>query len=58
MPLIQWLAAWILLLIILYGFSQTKAGHTIVYYVLWLAVVFLIVSHASEINTIFQQGGI
>lgn len=58
MPLVKWLAAWILLLIILYGFSQTKAGHTVVYYVLWLAVAFLLASHAQEIAAILAQGGI
>ncbi len=58
MPLIQWLAAWILLLFILYGLAQTRAGHTVVYYVLWLAVAFLLVSHADEIATLFVAGGI
>lgn len=58
MPFVQWLAAWILLLIILYAISQTKAGHTAVYYVLWLAVAFLLASHSQEIASILQQGGI
>ena len=55
---IAWVAAWLILIVGLYALSRTKAGKTIVYYVLWLAVVFLLITHAGEIQGIFTQGNI
>jgi hypothetical protein len=55
---INWLAAWLLFILIMIALVQTKAGNTIAYYLLWLAVIFLLVSHYQEITGIFKAGGI
>ena len=55
---IAWVAAWLILIVGLYAISRTKAGKAIVYYTLWLAVVFLLVTHAGVIQGIFTQGNI
>lgn len=53
-----WIAAWILIIAVLVLLAQSKAGHAIVYYVLWLSVVFILVTHSNAISTIFQEGNI
>ena len=53
-----WIAAWTLIIVVLAIIAQTKAGHAIVYYILWLSVVFILVTHNSAITTIFQEGNI
>lgn len=58
MSAITWLGAWLLFLIILLAIAQTKWGHTIAYYLIWLAILFLVVSHYQQILSIFQAGGI
>lgn len=58
MTAFNWLAAWALFIFIIIAIAQTKAGNTIAYYLLWLAVIFLLVSHYQEINDIFKAGGI
>lgn len=55
---LAWFSAWAIVLGVLYGISKTKWGHTIVYYVLWLGVVLVVVSHSSTIAGILQQGNI
>lgn len=56
--MIQWLAAWTLLIIALSLLASTGPGRVFVYYILWSSIVLLIVSHYQEITTIFQQGNI
>lgn len=58
MTAINWLSAWLLFILIMLALVQTKAGNTIAYYLLWLAVLFLLVSHYQEITDIFVAGGI
>ena len=58
MSAINWFAAWVLFLLILAGIAQTPWGRPIVYYLLWLAIVFLLLSHFEEITQLFAQGGI
>lgn len=58
MSAIQWLGAWLLFILILVAIAQTEVGNRITYYLLWLAVVFLLVSHYQEITSIFALGGI
>ena len=53
-----WFIAWAIILGVLYGLSRTRAGKTIVYYVLWLSVVFVVVSHYSAISGVLTQGNI
>ena len=54
----NWLAAWLLFILIIIALAQTNAGNTIIYYLSWLAVIFLLVSHYQEITNILQAGGI
>ena len=58
MSAIQWLTAWVLFIVILIALTSTKWGNTIAYYILWLAVLFLLVSHYQQITDIFKAGGI
>ena len=58
MSAINWMAAWLLFILILIGIAQTPWGKTILYYLLWLAVVFLLVTHYQEITDLFAKGGI
>jgi len=58
MTFIQWAGAWLLFILLLAMLAKTAAGKTIVYYLLWLAVVFLLVSHYQEINDLFSGAGI
>ncbi len=54
----NWLAAWLLFILIIVAIAQTKAGNTVVYYLAWLAVILLVVSHYQEITDILKAGGI
>lgn len=58
MSAINWLGAWLLFILIIIGIAQTRAGNTIVYYILWLSVIFLIVSHYQQITNVLAAGGI
>ena len=58
MSAINWFAAWLLFILILAGIARTSWGRPLVYYLLWLAVIFLLVSHYEEIISLFAQGGI
>ena len=55
---IAWFSAWALFLLILLAIAKTPWGRPIVYYLAWLAVIFLLVSHYQEITDLFTQGGI
>jgi len=55
---INWLAAWLLFLLILAALSGTAWGKTILYYLAWLAVLFLLLSHYQEITDLLAGGGI
>lgn len=52
-----WLTAWLLMFLLLYVFSRTRSGHTIIYYGAWLLVVFLVVTHNKQITSILKGGG-
>jgi hypothetical protein len=54
----NFLAAWLLFILIIVALAQTEIGKKIVYYVLWLGVVFVLVSHSDEITSIFKSAGI
>ena len=58
MSAITWLGAWILFLLILFAIAQTKVGASIIYYILWLAIIFTLVSHYQEITGLLEAGGI
>ncbi len=58
MPFMQWFGAWLLFILLLAVIAKTAAGKTIVYYLLWLAVLFLLLSHSAEIAGMFSAAGI
>lgn len=58
MSAVNWLGAWLLFILILLALVQTRAGNTIAYYLMWLAVLFLLVTHYQQITDIFKAGGI
>jgi len=47
-----WIATWLIMIAVLVALAGTNWGKTIVYYVLWLAVVLLVVSHGSELASL------
>ena len=53
-----WLVSWILMILLIFTVSRTKAGEVTIYYTAWLLVFLLIVTHAVEISSIltFNQG--
>lgn len=53
-----WLAGWLVLIVFLYAIAKTTAGAAAVYYILWLSVVLLLVTHSDEITGIFQAANI
>lgn len=48
-----WLVSWLMMLLLLLTLAQTEWGKRIVYYVAWLSVVLLIVTHSSELTSLF-----
>jgi hypothetical protein len=58
MPAMQWLGAWLLFILLLITIAKTRAGNTLLYYLLWVAVIFLLLSHYKEIAAMFAAGGI
>lgn len=48
----MYLAAWALVLIVLFGLSRTKIGYVVIYYTLILAIVFLIVTQYNAIGAV------
>lgn len=53
-----WIAGWILLIVVLVLISKTKPGAVITYYVLWLSIILLLVTHSSDISNLFNQANI
>lgn len=53
-----WVAGWLLLITVLYLLTRNRAGETIVYYVLWLSIVLVLVTHSDSITQLFQQANI
>lgn len=51
---ISWLATWLITLLLLGVLAKSAAGRTIVYYLLWLAIVLLLVTHADEISSFYN----
>lgn len=53
-----WIAGWLLIITVIFLLSRSRAGQTVVYYVAWLSIVLVLVTHADAITTIFQQANI
>lgn len=58
MSAFNWMAGWFLFILILIALAHTQVGEPIVYYLLWLMIILLLVSHYKEINTVFMNAGI
>ena len=52
MSAFQFLTAWLLMIAMLAMLSSTEWGKSIVYYLLWLAVVLLLVTHTEELKSL------
>jgi hypothetical protein len=48
---------WSLILLAFFGMNKFEGTRTVLYYLLWLLVVFDIVSHYAEIQSILAQAG-
>lgn len=52
---ITWILAWVLLIVLLIASSHLEPGQKLLSYLAWLLVVFIIVTHAQEITTMFAN---
>ena len=50
--MMQWLMSWFVLFLLLYVLSRTRPGHTVIYWLAWLTVLFLVVTNADEITSL------
>lgn len=55
LPTFQFIAGWLLLLLILYGISRTRVGYVAIYYVLLLAILFLLVTEYAVITPLLNS---
>ena len=53
-----WIVTWLLLIAVLVALAGTSWGKPIVYYTLWLAVVLLVVSHATELTSLVNPSAL
>lgn len=58
MPFIKWAGAWLIFLLVLAALAKTNGGKTILYYLLWLAIVLLLLIHYQDITGLFSSAGI
>ena len=55
---ITFLGAWLLVIVFAVALAGTGWGKTLLYYILWLAVILLVITQAQEISTMLNAGGI
>ena len=55
---VTWLSTWVIMIFLLVVLAKTQWGKTLVYYVLWLAVILLLVTHADELNSLVDVGAL
>lgn len=53
----KWLTSWLFILVTLIAMAQTQAGKRVVYYVAWLSVALLVVSHSDQFTGLFGAFG-
>lgn len=53
-----WSAGWILLIVILFAITRFRWGAALVYYILWLSIVLVLVTHSDVITGIFNNANI
>lgn len=49
---LTWIMTWIIMILLLVFAAQTSWGKTLVYWLLWLALVILLVTHADELTSL------
>lgn len=47
---LSWLTTWIVMIALIALVAQTSWGRVIVYWLLWLALLLLLVTHADELS--------
>ena len=52
------IGAWLIVIVAGIALAGTGWGKTVLYYVLWLAVALLVLTHSSEISSMLNAGGI
>ena len=55
---ITFLGAWLLVIVFAVALAGTGWGKTLLYYILWLAVILLVITQAQEISNMLNAGGI
>lgn len=49
---LSWITTWVIMIALLALIAQTSWGRVIVYWLLWLALLLLLVTHADELSSI------
>lgn len=52
---VSWITTWLIMIGLLAILAKTEWGKSIVYYLLWLAVAVLLVTHADELTSMFNS---
>ena len=55
---VTFIGAWLIVIVLGVALASQGWGKTILYYVLWLAVILLILTHVTEISSMLNAGGI
>lgn len=55
---VTWFGTWLIMLAVMIGLANTEWGKPIVYWLMWLAVLLLVVSHADELTQFFNAGAL
>lgn len=55
---ITWFGTWLMMIALFIFLSNTEWGRPIVYWLLWLAVLLLVVSHSDELTQFFNAGAL
>lgn len=50
--MLKFLSTWAIMILLLVLLAKTSWGKTVVYWLLWLAVVLLIVTHSEELTSL------
>lgn len=51
---LSWLTTWIVMIALIALIAQTTWGKVIVYWLLWLALLLLLVTHADELSNMIN----
>ena len=49
-----WIVTWLIFIAVFVALSSVRWGKTIVYYALWMMVLLLVVTHASELTALIN----